>query len=356
MMSSTLTCRRCFGTSHSIPVVEYSSTHWWRTRFLPSSLITELSESAVECNGCALLFRMVQATGVHLWNLESARIHSLQVFRPIWMGATLIILHGDRDQAELLCGFDIGQWMPKLPFRIHKANLGLGAGTPWAYPQSFIGFQPASFKTWSARAALATTWINECFSHHEKCRRSPQTPLPRRVIDVGHREAFLFESHGAIGRYATLSHCWEDSQPLKTIKTTLKYRLGQLIWAQLPIAFQECIELVRLLGIRYVWIDSLCIVQDDHDEWEIEAARMASIYENSYLTIAMHQPAPNQSCLNTKKDISISIPFSYQDKTSNVHFTSVKEHSPWLLDNDKMSTRGWCFQASVPLPRTFECH
>lgn len=60
-------------------------------------------------------------------------------------------------------------------------------------------------------------WIAECSDSHEDCWRPSSASLPRRVIDVGHKEAFLYETRGEIRPYATLSHCWQDSQPLKTL-------------------------------------------------------------------------------------------------------------------------------------------
>lgn len=64
-------------------------------------------------------------------------------------------------------------------------------------------------------------WVQRCSETHPLCLRSNTASLPRRVIDVGHMEAFLYESRGEIQPYATLSHCWDHSQPLKTLKANL---------------------------------------------------------------------------------------------------------------------------------------
>ncbi|KAH8653180.1 hypothetical protein BGZ60DRAFT_362419, partial [Tricladium varicosporioides] len=59
----------------------------------------------------------------------------------------------------------------------------------------------------------------------------------------------------------------------------------------LPLAFQHAITITRKLCIRYIWIDSLCILQDSLIGWETEFSKMASIYQNSYITIAATSPS-----------------------------------------------------------------
>ena len=161
-------------------------------------------------------------------------------------------------------------------------------------------------------------------------------------------------------KYATLSHCWEDSQPIRTTRSNLTRRQGRLEWGQLPLAFQEAIDIVRKLGIKYLWIDSLCIVQDDPEEWAIESARMANIFEKSVVTIVLHQPGPNQksttaelfsgNCTYSTDTLST---FSKRQQHARVVF-SVRDHrghaehaleEDWI-DSSKLSTRGWCFQVS----------
>jgi hypothetical protein len=82
--------------------------------------------------------------------------------------------------------------------------------------------------------------MNSCPLLHESCKTLQKLPLPRRVIDVGHREAFLYVTKGERDEYVTLSHCWQHSQPmLKTTKQTLASHQGRLVWNSLPVIFQE---------------------------------------------------------------------------------------------------------------------
>ncbi|KAK8062786.1 heterokaryon incompatibility protein-domain-containing protein [Apiospora hydei] len=73
---------------------------------------------------------------------------------------------------------------------------------------------------------------------------------------------------------------------LKTTTETLSSHLNGIAIADLPQSFQDAVDITRRLGIRYLWIDSLCIIQDCKKDWDSEAQRMAEIYESSHVTIA----------------------------------------------------------------------
>ena len=76
------------------------------------------------------------------------------------------------------------------------------------------------------------------------------------------------------------SHLFKtDLQNLEQLKQTIPVK-------QLPKAIQDAILVTRKLGVRYLWVDALCIIQDSKDDWSHEAVRMSSVYRNSLLTIA----------------------------------------------------------------------
>lgn len=138
---------------------------------------------------------------------------------------------------------------------------------------------------------MISTWIKDCQDNHSACKSTTSCgTLPTRVIDVGspdgRTEPRLYETSGEPGDYIALSHCWGGAQPLRTTKETICSLKTCIPWAELPNTFQDAIKVTRGLGIRYLWIDSLCIIQDDAQDWEREAANMAVIFEAAYLTIA----------------------------------------------------------------------
>ncbi|RYP13297.1 hypothetical protein DL767_010818 [Monosporascus sp. MG133] len=112
-------------------------------------------------------------------------------------------------------------------------------------------------------------WIDDCIDNHPLCQASGggDTPLPKRVVDVGPRDGsaapFVYITKGESCPYAALSHCWGKAYLLTTTRGTIQARTRGLEWDKLSKTFREAILVTRDLGLRYLWIDSLCIVQDD---------------------------------------------------------------------------------------------
>lgn len=110
------------------------------------------------------------------------------------------------------------------------------------------------------------------------------TPLPPRVIDIsGDLNMPVvkpIETGGMTGRYCALSHCWGSGhkRPLRIERSNFQQHLSNIACERLPLTFQHTVLLVRSMGIRFVWIDSLCIIQDDRQDWENEAKEMGTIY------------------------------------------------------------------------------
>ena len=86
--------------------------------------------------------------------------------------------------------------------------------------------------------------------------------------------------------YATLSHCWGAGQPIKLTRSNNSALSRSIPFTQLPKTFKDAVQLALELDIRYIWIDSLCIVQDDLADWLQESLFMASVYYNGQVNIA----------------------------------------------------------------------
>ena len=93
----------------------------------------------------------------------------------------------------------------------------------------------------------------------------------------------LHETTNQIGNYATLSHCWGKTQIITTTTATLESRKKGIGYNQLSKTFQDAVVITHELGLRYIWIDSLCILQDDLSDWETESKNMAESWEANNL-------------------------------------------------------------------------
>jgi Heterokaryon incompatibility protein (HET) len=97
----------------------------------------------------------------------------------------------------------------------------------------------------------------------------------------------LDENNVAVN-YVALSHCWGPSSklPLTTRANNLGQRSQRISFFDLSLTFKDAVKLMRDLGQRYLWIDSLCIVQDDPEDWVREASKMATVYGNALFTLS----------------------------------------------------------------------
>lgn len=174
-------------------------------------------------------------------------------------------------------------------------------------------------------------WIKERIASTGQAENAPPR-LPKRVIDIGNsgneKTVRLLETGtNCSGRYICLSHCWGGSQHFRTTNETVKERMISINIDDLPLNFQDTIDLTRRLGVRYLWIDALCIIQDSKDDWEAEAAKMGVYYKNSWLTIAAGMFKDGSRGLFTERHIPeqpmcrLQVAGTEVEEVSNLYFS-----------------------------------
>lgn len=175
---------------------------------------------------------------------------------------------------------------------LHRSSHGVWSGSlDFLEPVPFRSIEPDPCS--DITIGVITEWLHECFTsdEHPRCRwPSSQVDLPARVVDVGpsdgSQDLFLMVTKGALGRYAALSHCWEElGSP--TMVTTANYSAMQtrIRFDTLSANLRDAMIVCRKLGIRLHWADSLCILQDSPEDWAQESSNKTDIFRNSYLTI-----------------------------------------------------------------------
>lgn len=137
---------------------------------------------------------------------------------------------------------------------------------------------------------LANRWFGACIDTHTSCKPTEGHQLPTRLIDVGCTPSRLVLTSNLPNttrpKYATLSHCWGSGDFLKLEGKSLKHFLEAIPEDKLGKTCRDAIYITRNLGIQYLWIDSLCIIQGSEKYWAHESLLMGSVYGGSNVTIA----------------------------------------------------------------------
>jgi hypothetical protein len=139
---------------------------------------------------------------------------------------------------------------------------------------------------------LLREWLRVCDREHRGCHSRDNGVLPTRVLDVGDNSLRLYcTKQDEREDYIALSHCWgqlslEKRERSCTYLRNIDTRRERIDIDELPKTFQDAIRVTRQLDKRYLWIDSLCIIQDDANDWESESKIMETVFNMAYCTLA----------------------------------------------------------------------
>ncbi|KAE9363409.1 HET-domain-containing protein, partial [Stipitochalara longipes BDJ] len=180
--------------------------------------------------------------------------------------------------------------------------------------------------------------------------------LPKRVIDVlaATPDVVLVNSDGGRGQYTCLSHPWGDEVPLRTTIRNLQTHQNRIPFEKLPLTFQDAVKITRRIGVRWIWIDSLCIIQDDSLDWEKESSTMAAIYSNSYLTIAATSSERPSDGFRSPRSMNLLDGFYFRDVTSQMEqCKSIRGIQDFNQPTNSLPLlrRAWVFQERLLSPR-----
>jgi hypothetical protein len=182
----------------------------------------------------------------------------------------------------------------------------------------------------------------------------PAPLLPTRHIYVDCNPPQLcIADPGARGFYIALSHCWGKTRPLVTTTDTLANHQKGIPLKDMPQTFQDAVTIARELGIEYLWIDSLCILQDSKEDWEKESGKMASVYGNAFLTISASASESSEQGIFRPRAIPPGPPVEVRCNDSNfepIYIDYKPENTPFQ-EPQSTDSRAWCFQEMALSPR-----
>ncbi|KAF4947848.1 hypothetical protein FSARC_13871 [Fusarium sarcochroum] len=203
-------------------------------------------------------------------------------------------------------------------------------------------------------------WLLKCSSLHNHLQMSAVMPTRLLRYEERSQEVFLCDSIPSLVKYIALSHCWGSVQPFTLKSQTIKELRAGLPMGDLPQTFQDALWLSNKLRIPYLWIDSLCILQDDPADWARESSLMCDVYGNAYLTIAATR-AENSSggFLGPRSGPSdVTIPYRTNEISSEVSACLLPNKfvaNPSRVINMEdapLSRRAWVLQERYLSPRT----
>ncbi|KAH7068524.1 heterokaryon incompatibility protein-domain-containing protein [Paraphoma chrysanthemicola] len=234
------------------------------------------------------------------------------------------------------------------------------------------------------------TWICECASQHETCGKAVDSDFkptrllylgdsgehcnPRVVISKEHFGGQPDPSKSPIKRtahdYMTLSHCWGTSPMVRLLRDNEMVFRQSIAFEQLPKSFRHAIEVTKLLGLRYLWIDSLCIIQDSPEDWRKEAVTMADVYRNAYCNIAATSAADSSvGCFFDRNPnlVTTTIVTPDWEMASAREYVLAQPHETMMrkLNEAPLLRRAWVLQERMLAHRIvhftneqvfFECH
>ena len=180
--------------------------------------------------------------------------------------------------------------------------------------------------------------------------------LPSRVLEVSSQDDTptlrLLQSKGLIGRYTALSHCWGAHSGLITCKSSLQDHLISINPSSLSKTVHDAVSITRGLGVKYLWVDTLCIIQDDKEDWKRESSKMDQVYRHALVMIAASSAKSKHEGCFFKRDFAPGPVIVPLHVTTSKELTSItfKIHSGSAELNAKdlvLNQRAWCLQESV---------
>lgn len=221
-------------------------------------------------------------------------------------------------------------------------------------------------------------WHRQCSESHTKCRDfpnlvAPDGQLPSRLLDVSNDKVRLECNVKDLPpglAFTTLSHMWGPDPSLcpQLLSTTIDAYSTDIPLTDLPGKYVNAVRITRALGFRYVWIDSLCIIQDSKEDWEREAVKMAAVYGRSSCNISYTFPPAAEAEGKHLRDPRVFLPcqvtLSQEGRRpsrglsgsliiQHLHGHIRPSWSPTVYKRVwPLLSRGWVFQERLLCPRT----
>ncbi|EPE04832.1 HET domain-containing protein [Ophiostoma piceae UAMH 11346] len=204
--------------------------------------------------------------------------------------------------------------------------------------------------------------LDDCQLSHDRCKPIRPELLPPRLLQVQAGQSSLTRvalratpRQSDRGRYAALSYCWGGPQKLQLTKSNFDALQKGIDAAALPQTLRDAVLVTQLLGLEYLWVDALCIIQDDDADKAAQLIKMHTIYENSAVTIAaaaassVGQGFLSFDSVRNKKYPACDVAVRFAD--SHIGALSLVPVQYHMSDRFAINKRGWTLQEAIIPPR-----
>lgn len=215
---------------------------------------------------------------------------------------------------------------------------------------------------------MIKAWIEDCVDNHSDCATSVQATahLPTRLLQIERsEESFkvrlcLSSGLSLSTSYATLSHVWGSGSPMTLVTKNVLQCQQDIPIASLPQTFADAIQLTNALGLSYLWIDSLCIIQDSTLDWEVESMTMCHVYRGSTINIAASASVDCNGGLFQQGNPLLVTPCILDVRQKEAGAQAVRPYALSCgvdckrdpLADEPPSRRAWAVQERILAPRT----
>ncbi|KAF2093811.1 HET-domain-containing protein [Rhizodiscina lignyota] len=203
---------------------------------------------------------------------------------------------------------------------------------------------------------LAKVWLHHCREAHPSCRNQYPDFMPDRLLRISKasKDPVLIQGKFEPAPYVALLYCWGNAKDiLVTNRNNLEEHLDRIVLDSLPLVLQDAATVCRLLDVDYLWVDSLCIIQNDEDQrdWSQQSAQMRKIYSGAELVIAVESSPDCTIGFLEGQDTQVPWrPFEFEhDGRKTIYFAKVPSLSESIgsIQTTSLSRRGWAMQEVI---------
>ncbi|RDL30188.1 uncharacterized protein BP5553_10466 [Venustampulla echinocandica] len=209
--------------------------------------------------------------------------------------------------------------------------------------------------------SLAKSWLDGCQKSHTKCQANLESRLPTRVVcfdDSSDDDDFHLRLRNSEvderGAYVYLSYAWGGLQPLITKESNMSDFTKGIPLETIPVTWRDAFVLVRQLGIKYLWIDALCIVQDSQEDWAREASQIGDYVSNAAIVLAAGFGANPSTGLFTSRQtedltwlVYTGVKAGGHSSSGVVRFRRPLEETREAILKTPLAQRAWTMQETV---------